>query len=233
MSSKADLQVNNTDLLEILGIAKKSEVAGTPYTGDNPLTIGKDGYTFPERTMLKEGLEVVNEVSDEGLFVWKKYDYDTETTTKGTFISYIVSSDEEAYPDGERDGYWYEKITEINEFVNFFKTKGWKVAVDKFSFTTNSDFRNRQIPHSLGVVPLIVLLFADNPKEFPNKSNSYVISVSGTGTHCYDINGEIKLNWSWGVSASTDKYITCDQIESGQLYFPAGVGYTLITSAMI
>lgn len=65
MGSKADLQVNNADLLEILGIAKKSEVAGTTYTGDNPLTIGKDGYTFPERTLLKEGLEIINGVDIE------------------------------------------------------------------------------------------------------------------------------------------------------------------------
>ena len=41
--------------------------AGIPYEGENPLTIGSDGYTFPAKTLLKDGLQIVNGVNGEDL----------------------------------------------------------------------------------------------------------------------------------------------------------------------
>ena len=35
---------------------KVREGAGAPYNGNNPLTIGADGYTFPAKTLIKEEL---------------------------------------------------------------------------------------------------------------------------------------------------------------------------------
>lgn len=41
--------------------------AGTPYEGDNPLTIGQAGFTFPAKTLLKDGLQIINGVNGEDL----------------------------------------------------------------------------------------------------------------------------------------------------------------------
>ena len=41
--------------------------AGIPYEGENPLTIGSDGYTFPAKTLLRDGLQIVNGVNGEDL----------------------------------------------------------------------------------------------------------------------------------------------------------------------
>lgn len=41
--------------------------AGIPYEGENPLTIGQDGYNFPAKTLLKDGLQIVNGVNGEDL----------------------------------------------------------------------------------------------------------------------------------------------------------------------
>lgn len=111
--------------------------AGTPYEGDNPLTIGQAGFTFPAKTLLKDGLQIINGVNGEdltdtaadqttavtellkmvnrkiamnngeGQYVWKKL-----TAEGGEFIDFVVSSDAETYPDGatHADGYWYEII---------------------------------------------------------------------------------------------------------------------------
>ena len=110
--------------------------AGTPYTGDNPLTIGQAGFTFPAKTLLKDGLQIVNGVNGEdltdtvadqttaveelmkmvsrkiamnngeGQYVWKKL-----TAEGGDFIDFVVSADTGAYPNGgTQDGYWYELV---------------------------------------------------------------------------------------------------------------------------
>lgn len=87
---------------------KVREGAGIPYTGDNPLTIGQNGYIFEPKTLLKDGLTIINGVEGEdltetearqsaavaslmsmvkrkvsesknnGLYVWEKYSYKTE-----------------------------------------------------------------------------------------------------------------------------------------------------------
>ena len=41
--------------------------AGIPYEGENPLTIGQDGYNCPAKTLLKDGLQIVNGVNGEDL----------------------------------------------------------------------------------------------------------------------------------------------------------------------
>lgn len=112
--------------------------AGIPYEGENPLTIGQDGYNFPAKTLLKDGLQIVNGVNGEDLtdtaadqttaaaelmkmvgrkladhkgegdYVWKKL-----TAEGGEFLDYVVSNDTEAYPNGGmQDGFWYELVKE-------------------------------------------------------------------------------------------------------------------------
>ena len=59
---------DSTERIPVGQLADKvREGAGVKYTGDNPLTIGQSGYTFPAKTLLKEGLQIVNGVNGEDL----------------------------------------------------------------------------------------------------------------------------------------------------------------------
>lgn len=95
---------------------KVREGAGIPYAGDNPLTIGQSGYSFEPKTLLKEGLTIVNGVNGEdltdvearmslaieelnrianrkvsesknnGLYVWEKYEITEKTVSKPSIV---------------------------------------------------------------------------------------------------------------------------------------------------
>lgn len=57
-----------TDKIPVGQLADKVRAgAGTPYEGDNPLTIGQAGFTFPAKTLLKDGLQIINGVNGEDL----------------------------------------------------------------------------------------------------------------------------------------------------------------------
>ena len=118
---------------------KVREGVGVPYSGDNPLTIGANGHTFPAKTLIKEELQIINGVNGEdltetevrqdaavddlyrkvmrkvadhkgeGQYIWKKM-----TTENGDFIDYVVSNDTEAFPNGgiHTDDYWYKLIVQ-------------------------------------------------------------------------------------------------------------------------
>lgn len=111
-----------TDKIPVGQLADKVRAgAGTPYEGDNPLTIGQSGFTFPAKTLLKDGLQIINGVNGEdltdtvadqttaveelmkmvsrkiamnngeGQYVWKKYDADMN------LVGYVVSAYEDEY----------------------------------------------------------------------------------------------------------------------------------------
>ena len=56
-----------SEKVTIDGVKVKEKLDLTSYTGENPLTLGQEGYSFPAKTLLKEGLEIINGVSGEDL----------------------------------------------------------------------------------------------------------------------------------------------------------------------
>ena len=88
-----------------------------------------------------------------------------------TFLDYIVSDKETAYPDGgEKDGYWYEKVVE-----------GAKVATGSFTVSNTSGNTN-PINHNLGVKPTKLYLVNTVVTSFPSNSiiaNAYYESGNG------------------------------------------------------
>ena len=63
----------------------------------------------------------------EGLYAWKKCQNDTDHT----FIDYVVSDKETAYPDGgEKGGYWYEKAGEAKVTKGKFATSASTLTID-------------------------------------------------------------------------------------------------------
>lgn len=89
-----------------------------------------------------------------------------------TFLDYIVSDKETAYPDGgEKGGYYYEKVFEITP--QMFGCS--KIAIDKYTPTAEGNLMT--IPHSLGETPKIAILIANK-----NDVGEY---SSSNGTHVY------------------------------------------------
>ena len=202
-----------TDKIPVGELADKVRAGvGTPYTGDNPLTLGQDGYTFPAKTLLKEGLQIINGVSGEDLtetaanqtsavnalltmvkrkvvqdkgegeFVWKKL-----TAEGGDFVDYVISSDSEAYPDGavHTDGYWYELVEGGGLTPEMFGCT--KMAIDEFTVSSWTKSSAYSIPHSLGEKPTRVIIQALEPEKIPgypdNVSNICIILLaSSTGS---------------------------------------------------
>lgn len=77
-----------------------------------------------------------------GLYVWRKF-----TAQGGTFIDFVVSDIESAYPDGGlKDGYWYER-TENGPYKT---TSGSVTLIDKAGEIT--------VEHGLGEVPKAYLI---------------------------------------------------------------------------
>ena len=74
------------------------------------------------------------------------------------FLDYIVSDKETAYPDGgEKDGYWYERV---GEGLDIDLSKLGCTKFEQGSFTPSSDEISITVPHSLGVYPKFVLVYA-------------------------------------------------------------------------
>ena len=68
----------------------------------------------------------------EGLYAWKKCKNDTDHT----FIDYVVSDKETAYPDGgEKGGYWYERVSEGITPEMFGCTK---MAIDEVTISSRT-----------------------------------------------------------------------------------------------
>ena len=211
---------------------KVKELEMTSYKGNNPLTIGQTGTSFPANTLLQDPLQIVNGVSGEdytdtanrqtistnelvkqvkrvvadhkgaGDFVWKKL-----TSQNGSFVDYVVSSDDTAYPNGGMlNGYWYELISNpvdlaketdlipanIRNGIDIFGVLGTmregltpemlgctKYAVDTFSYGTWSSGNNPSIPHSLGEQPSCFIITIDNPNAVSSPATNAILKVIG------------------------------------------------------
>ena len=74
-----------------------------------------------------------------------------------TFLDYIVSDKETAYPDGgEKGGYWYEKVVDGIDLSLLGLSKS-----EQGSFTPTSSIKSYTINHNLGVKPKMFYLFRE------------------------------------------------------------------------
>lgn len=98
-----------------------------------------------------------------GAYVWKKM-----TAEGGDFIDYVVSDQENAYPDGGiQDGYWYE-LFDLKSF-----------GIDFGEVTLASSATSVTVNHNLGVTPSTVAIFPKNLN----------VSTYGVGKTFANING--------------------------------------------
>ena len=123
----------------------------------------------------------------EGLYAWKKCKNDTDHT----FIDYVVSDKETAYPDGgEKGGYWYER-SEV----------GSKVA---YGTVTAASATSLTITHGLGVKPDKVIIYpssranlgmglriADESNIWGSVANDYTTNYNNHIQHTSNYYGNI------------------------------------------
>ena len=89
--------------------------SGIKYTGPNPLTIGQAGYVFEPKTLLKDGLTIVNGVNGEDLT-------DTaanQTATVASLMAMVKRKVSENRGEGE---YVWKKYENINATLTFTHT---------------------------------------------------------------------------------------------------------------
>lgn len=172
------------------------------------------------------------------------YTYDGEKELRkaviGDVIGYTVSDSSTAYPDGgEKDGYWYERVKEGIPLPPGYT----KFAVDKVVFARDTS-GTQQLTHSLGVIPRICILTAENEDFEATTSSTYYVlrrvvsggiaNTPGNGKNLY----AYKYNTGHDVYGNasqydilTEKTINLYSPNYGYLDYKAGVEYTLITMA--
>lgn len=162
-----------------------------------------------------------------GMYVWRKF-----TAQGGTFIDFVVSDIESAYPDGGlKDGYWYEKF-QLNSLFHCTK-----VAVDEIVVTTEGSSLNTAITlnHSLGEQPIAYLAFVE--EYTPSAQGTYItmqfsvlINGSATTAKCvYLVENTNSANGYGGTYYSGNVNATAETVQV--LRVRAGKKITLITMA--
>ena len=168
------INVGSNEKVTIDGEKVKEKINLETFKGDNPLMLGSAGYTFPAKTLLKDGLQIINSVNGEdltdtvadqttaveelmkmvnrkiamnngeGQYVWKKL-----TAEGGDFIDFVVSNGESDYPNGavHTDGYWYELVKEGVSGIDFGVV------------TFTGSVATFDAAHNLGVTPSYVGIF--------------------------------------------------------------------------
>lgn len=86
------------------------QVINLPAAGGEDLQSTAEEQVLAVENLLKMVNRKVAENRGEGDYVWKKL-----TAEGGEFVDFVVSSDTEAFPDGEVhiDGYWYELYEQL------------------------------------------------------------------------------------------------------------------------
>ena len=203
----------------------------SPETGKFLSAVFVDGDSDLVAENIKEGVNIFGVDgsfdNSHGAYVWKKL-----TAEGGDFIDFVVSDSETAYPNSavHTDGYWYERVGEIKP--EMFGCS--KIAIDKYTPTANGAFKN--IPHSLGQAPSLVIVIASGIHSLGN--------AIWRMFHCDNINGG-----SWYDSSKDKPCIqifysnsykhyrvdldditkTASTITAGGLYLGADIEYTIIT----
>ena len=183
-----------------------------------------------------QGEKVVGTYKPHGLYVWKKYEY--ESSTVGDFVDYVVSDTETEYPDGDvKDGYWYEKIIGgIGIIEKFFGCTEY--TEDTFTLSSNSSAYETKINHSLGKVPKLIFLYTE--WNLPDSYIKYAMIDNtqelGTVYAYLCVENSPYANYGFNVEGSfnntRDKQPTSNSFYLGSTneYF-SGIEYKVITMA--
>lgn len=232
------LNVGGNERVTVDGEKVKEKINLETFKGDNPLMLESAGYTFPANTLLKDGLEIINSVTREGQFVWKRL-----TTDGGDFVAFVTADVENAYPDGGmQDGYWYELVkgnplTELG--FNEFK------MVD---FVPTSSETTITVSHTLGEQPTFVMLvLMDTPTEEVSTWSRIVALYTKSNSTSFVKKYEVlnmRINGSYITSGAmsessngTNPTVTADtesvtfKYTNGSIYYPVGLKYRLLVGA--
>ena len=175
-------------------------------------------------------------------------EYSAETEPTYTFLDYIVSDKETAYPDGgEKGGYWYERVREITP--EMFGCS--KIAVDEFIPTANRSMSATTVQHSLGEIPKAVII-ADTTswEDYYKSKSSYTIKLAfipnfgasaspsaGASALTYYYSSSVSkadytnATGSWTMTTNTIKGSSNASGFSSYAFFMANHKYTIITMA--
>lgn len=106
-----------------------------------------------------------------GMYVWRKF-----TAQGGTFIDFVVSDIESAYPDGGlKDGYWYEKVT-----VGTYKTTSGSITLTEAS-------QSIEIGHGLSETPKAYLITMTSQPSTTTSTNFSAYPSNYRGTTAQDV----------------------------------------------
>ena len=146
-----------------------------------------------------------------------------------TFLDYIVSDKETAYPDGgEKGGYWYERVSEGITPEMFGCTK---MAVDKFTLSSRKSCSGYTISHSLDAIPKFMFIIAEKkPTDYYD-----VFQILGTNPNLSSEVNKTLICYYDSDILYTDTVVT-NSITSNQFKvinstfkYTAGIEYTVIT----
>ncbi len=152
-----------------------------------------------------------------------------KTFDKQQFIGYIVSDDEEAYPDdGIQEEYHYKKIEfSIKSILNITKS-----AKDTFTFASDTYLNNATLTHSLGAIPKLVIVKDEKSQVVASGRYTYIAEIFGYANNALYKNGGGNYETQsfsnyYDVTASNIRF----NIASSTRSYCAGVEYTMYTFA--
>ena len=146
-----------------------------------------------------------------------------------TFLDYIVSDKETAYPDGgEKNGYYYERVSEGITPEMFGCTK---MAVDKFTLSSRKSCNGYTISHSLDAIPKFMFIIAEKkPTDYYD-----VFQILGINpTLSSEVNKTLICYYDSGI-LYTDTVVTNSitsnqfKVNNSTFKYTAGIEYTVIT----
>lgn len=260
MSNKQQLQENNLDLQYILELLSSFESSQNLLTQNNTIvgTLSKtsDGYKLGEtedpfgeiETQSPLLAQLVDLVSKkymiEGNYVWKKYEYNSESSAVEDFIEYVISNASDTYPDGGvQDGYWYEKVSEGIP-LSLFNASKYETGSLTFSSRTQLNNASIRIRHSLGVIPKLFMICTTAETITDGYDIGFCFMANGGISNVSDV-GTFRLNSTstglWGLISEpfyghfSKTVITLPDTDSyagaTDSRFTAGVPYTWIAMA--
>lgn len=155
------------------------------------------------------------------------------------FVGYVVSDNESAYPDdGEKDGYWYERVLgEIGIIEKFFGCTEY--VEDTFTLSQSAGIEDVTVNHSLGKIPKLIFIYTEN-YSFPSDGNYYLMYgiidnvYYNTGGHfdfTVDKSAYINSTRCSAVPYETKNPTSSSFVLSGTSYYMQGQEYKVITMA--
>ena len=170
----------------------------------------------------------------------KKYERVIKEVITDSFLGYIVSDKENAFPDGgEKGGYWYEKVSEGITPEMFGCTK-----CETGTFTVSSNtYTSPEMSHSLGVIPRFAIVWRTTPAANADKSFIYSVAYaiaqnSGGGKYGFgEIYASGAVNYSNGYNGNTStSYFTSTKVifnaspysSNSYTYFKSGETYNYV-----